>query len=130
MQLPIALRTCALLLKHAGTISPAFVALLQTDPDARDERMLVAGKLGEVILADQQILIDIQEIAENLLGRRLESPVKILDVATELRDAWRFNRMDDWLMMGRKLELFTPRDIAAWVWLLGNWDVKNGPRPD
>lgn len=130
MPLPLALRTCALLLKHAGTVSPAMVALLHTDPEFRDQRMLVAGKLGEVLTADQQILQDIQEIAENLLNRRLETPIDVLGLADELRASWKFNRMDDWLMLGRKLDLFTQRDIAAWAWLLGNWNIRNGPRPD
>jgi hypothetical protein len=125
MPLPKALRTCVLLLSLANTYAPALVAFVQTQKRDHKVRQAIVVSLTDLLANDPAAMVAVTEIISNLLGRSV-STFEPLELFDELRYAWAINKMEEWLVLGRHLDVFKPKDLAGWAWILANLEASHG----
>ncbi len=119
--MPTALETWALLLKHINDFTPIIGAILQ-ERNTRI-RLGLIGQLGQLLSADPDTTKDLAKVFTNLLGKDAEFSPAMLK---QLRVAWKLNDMDAWLAEGRRLGLYTVKDIYDLSWVLAAWEIRNG----
>lgn len=121
MDLPTALETWALLMKHVNDFAPILSAVLQEKNGK--VRMQLFGKLGDQLVRDPTATKDLAIVIQNLLGQDVQFGPAIIK---QLQAAWKLNEMDAWLAECRRLGLVTMQDLYDLSWILATWEISNG----